>query len=129
MARRRLKTFAEGLSGGDRPACADHVKAFDSALQDDLNVSQALGVVHDAMKASVPVGAKKALLQMAERIFAVGLFEAEQALEPELQSLVGQREAAREAKNFALSDQLRLALEERGVLVEDTKQGQKWRRK
>jgi cysteinyl-tRNA synthetase len=129
VSRRRLKAFAAELDGSAGPACADHLKAFDEALQDDLNVPKALGVVHDCVSSDVPSSAKKALLQIAESIFAVGLFQAEEALAPELAAMIERRAQAKKNKEFALSDQLRKDLEARGILVEDGKQGQKWRRK
>ena len=128
-ARRRLKAFAETLNGADSPACAEHVSAFEEALYDDLNVPKALGVVHDCIASSVPPGGKKKLLQLAESIFAIGLFQTEEALASELQRLVDERALARKNKDFKRSDELRDALLAKGILVEDTKQGQKWRRK
>ncbi len=129
VSRRRLKAFAAELNGNDAPACADHVKAFEEALYDDLNVPKALGVVHECVASGVPAGAKKRLLQLADSILAIGLFQAEQALAPELQRLVDERAAARKSKDFKKSDELRDALLAQGILVEDTKAGQKWRRK
>jgi cysteinyl-tRNA synthetase len=129
VARRRLKTQAEALNGDSTPACADHLKAFDEALSDDLNVPKALGVVHECMASSVPAGAKKRLLEVAESIFRVGLFAKEEALSPDLQALLDARVAARASKDFKKSDELRDALLAKGILVEDGKGGQKWRRK
>jgi cysteinyl-tRNA synthetase len=128
-ARRRLKTFAESLNGSDAPACAEHVKAFEEALSDDLNVPKALGVVHDCIASDVPAGAKKKLLQLAESIFAIGIFDKEEALAPELQALIDQRAEAKKNKDFKAADELRAKLAAAGIVVEDSKGGQKWRRK
>ncbi len=128
-ARRRLKNAAESLEGPDKPACAEHVQALREALEDDLNVPQALGVVHEALKADVPPGSKRALLKLAENLFAVGLFERETAALPaDVQALLDRRAQARRSKDFQLSDSLRRDLAEKGWLVEDTKDVQKVRR-
>ena len=52
---------------------------------------------------------------------------AEAALEPELQALLDQRVAARAARDWAASDRLRDELLARGIAVEDTRDGQRWR--
>jgi cysteinyl-tRNA synthetase len=52
----------------------------------------------------------------------------EEGLSAELQALLDQRAASRTARDWAGSDRLRVELAERGVLVEDTRDGQRWRR-
>ena len=52
----------------------------------------------------------------------------EESLDLELQKLVEDRAAARTARDWAASDRLRTVLAERGILVEDTRDGQRWRR-
>jgi cysteinyl-tRNA synthetase len=62
-------------------------------------------------------------------VTALDLFKAEVAgeLAPELLALIGEREAARKAKDWKKSDELRKALSEKGVLIEDAPGGTKWR--
>jgi cysteinyl-tRNA synthetase len=131
-ARRRLKESAlELVATAAGPACADQLGAFDGALADDLNMPAALAAVWDGLKSGVPPAAKRALLEAAEDILVLGLFAREEAplLDSELQSLVDRRAEARRDKDFSLSDSLRRELDARGILIEDTQQGQKWRRK
>ena len=129
VSRRRLKAFVESLNGSSSPACADHLKAFEDALSDDLNIPKALGVVHECISSDVPPGAKKKLLELADGIFRLGLFQKDAAIAPELQALLDERAAARQSKDFKRTDELREVLSSKGILVEDTKAGQKWRRK
>ena len=130
-ARRRLREAAMALKDAPpAPACADHVKALRQALEDDLNAPAALAALWDGLRANdVPVGARLSLLRQAEGLFQLGVFAENGELPQDLIILLAQREQARNSKDFALSDQLRRKLEDAGILVEDTKQGQKWRRK
>ncbi|MBI4375528.1 MAG: cysteine--tRNA ligase [Elusimicrobia bacterium] len=131
-ARRRLRELALAFKKEPaKPACADDETAFRRALEDDLNVPGALASVWEGLRRQdIPAGAKAALLRMAEDLFRLGLFdEAEQALDGELERLLHEREQARRSKDFSRSDELRRELERRGLLVEDTAQGQRWRRK
>ncbi|MBI5240945.1 MAG: cysteine--tRNA ligase [Elusimicrobia bacterium] len=131
-ARRRLREAAAAVKGEAlKPACAEHQKAFRSAVEDDLNMPGALAAVWDCLRSSVPPGSKRAFLEGAEKVLALGLFkeEAQALLSPEEQDLLDRRAAARSAKDFKLADQLRKELEGRGIIIEDTKQGQRWRKK
>ncbi|NUN47956.1 MAG: cysteine--tRNA ligase [Candidatus Brocadiae bacterium] len=110
-------------------------KAFESAMDDDLNVSEALGAVftmiRDVNKAGPGPAAAAAALELFDRfdsVFNVGaappdVFTAEE------QALLDARVAARAAKNWAESDRLRGVLEAGGVLVEDRARGQRARRR
>ncbi len=120
------------------PAVLDTMRErFEAGLDDDLNVSEALAALFDgvrelnrridarslstadAARATDAVRALDAVLGIAG--------PAEAALEPELQALVDARAAARAARDWAESDRLRDELLARGVAVEDTRDGQRWR--
>jgi cysteinyl-tRNA synthetase len=131
-SRRRLRDAAAALQGGAaEPPCAEHQKAFRAAVEDDLNMPGALAAVWDCLHSDVSVGAKRAFLEQAEAVLALGLFRdgAPAALSAEEQALLDRRAAARAAKDFKSSDELRKELDRRGLVVEDGKQGQRWRRK
>ena len=53
----------------------------------------------------------------------------EEVLDSEIDELVRQRQEARKNKNFAESDRLRDKLNELGIIIEDTKEGLRWKRK
>ncbi len=112
--------------------------AFGAALDDDLNVSAALGALFDLVRdlnrrierrSLSTADAVRALdaLRDLDRVLAV-LPERERELDPELEALLQAREEARLAGDWAASDGLRDELATRGVAVEDTRDGQRWHR-
>ncbi|HNW43856.1 MAG TPA: cysteine--tRNA ligase [Elusimicrobiales bacterium] len=109
---------------------AAYFKDFTAALADDVNLPAALAVLWETLKdAAVPAGKRLAFAMAAEEVVALDLFKAEaaQALPAELAALIAEREAARKAKDFKRSDELRKALAGKGVLIEDVPGGTKWK--
>ncbi|ERL24617.1 cysteine--tRNA ligase [Jonquetella sp. BV3C21] len=114
---------------------------FEEAMDDDFNTAGALGAVFEVVKAvNTHLKSSGALsgkgLDDAEKFFrdieeVMGLLglSHETGGDAEIDALVEQRNAARKAKNFAESDRLRDELAARGIVLEDTPQGTKWKRK
>jgi cysteinyl-tRNA synthetase len=111
---------------------------FRAALDDDLNVSEALAALFDLVRElnrrldtrSLSTGDAArgaALIRDLDRVLAVAE-EAEEPLAEDLAALLEQRVAAREARDWAASDRLRDELAAQGIAVEDTRDGQRWRR-
>jgi len=145
----RLNDFRQRLSevqpeAGSTPPIARmaelSLKRFEDAMDDDLNTAEALAAVHDFVRetnSSIAAGAIKAddkatLLAAVDRFDSVfGIFgEAKkEMLDSEIQALIDERQTARKAKNFARSDEIRDQLTGMGILLEDTKDGMRWRRK
>jgi cysteinyl-tRNA synthetase len=121
------------------PALLDGTKtAFETALDDDLNISPALAALFDLIHelnrridarslSTADAGRAIAFIRDLDRVLGIAPV-AEAALEPDLQELLDERAAARAARDWSGSDRLRVALAARGVLVEDTRDGQRWRR-
>ncbi|MBI5622381.1 MAG: cysteine--tRNA ligase [Elusimicrobia bacterium] len=130
-SRRRLREASLELAKEPAAAAPEAFEnAFRESLGDDLNMPGALAGVWDCLRSDAPAGGKRAFLEKAETVLGLGLFQEERvALPPEAEGLLAGRAKARQDKDFALSDKLRKDLESLGILVEDTKQGQKWRRK
>jgi cysteinyl-tRNA synthetase len=112
--------------------------AFDDALADDLNISAALAAVFDLVRvlnkridarslSTADAGRATEWLRRVDTVLGV-LPEASDELEPELATLLDERVAARNARDWAASDRLRDELAARGISVEDTRDGQRWRR-
>ena len=120
---------------------ADRLGAgFEGALDDDLNVSEALGVLAVAMRdlnrlldegGVSPAGAVRArsVLERIDGVLGLGFLEARpETLDETAARLVAEREAARRAKNFARSDEIRRTLKDMGVILEDGPSGTRWRK-
>jgi cysteinyl-tRNA synthetase len=137
-----LQRAAERI--GDPPADASVPTAFANAMDDDLAVSAALGVVHDevrrgnnALAAGDDGGLAESLASVAAMTKVLGLWPGDfetasgGGLAPVVDALVpallATRQAARERKDFAESDRIRDALVAAGVAVEDTPDGPRWR--
>jgi cysteinyl-tRNA synthetase len=129
----------EGLDDASLPGLlADAREAFGAALDDDLNISEALAATFDLVRElnrrietrSISTGDAAralALLRDVDRVLGV-LPDPDEDLGPELRALLDQRAAARTARDWAASDRLRDELLARGIAVEDTRDGQRWRR-
>ncbi len=109
---------------------AEFLERFREAVNDDLNMPRAVALLWDATKA----GLGSRLLDLAnhfDRVLALDLSTGAARdeslgtaeLPPEVVSLLEERKAARQAKDWAKSDQLRDRLREMGFAVKDTKQG------
>jgi cysteinyl-tRNA synthetase len=112
--------------------------AFESALDHDLNVSGALGALFDLVRelnrridgrllSTADAVRAVACLRELDTVLAI-LPDPGDDLEPALRNLLDARAAARAARDWAASDRLRDDLLAGGVAVEDTRDGQRWRR-
>jgi len=113
-------------------------QGFEAALDDDLNVSKALASIFELVReanrriadrrlSTTDAGRILDLLRDLDRVLAV-LPEAEEALPEGAGALLEARVAARAARDWAAADRLRDELASLGVAVEDTRDGQRWRR-
>jgi cysteinyl-tRNA synthetase len=118
--------------------------AFIAALEDDLNTPMALAelfeLVRAANKAAEPAEKARIKAQLLDAGALLGLFtlspsewfaqdgEVGAPSAEEIETLLAARLAARQSKNWAESDRIRDELKARGVLIEDSKDGQRWRR-
>ena len=109
-------------------------------MNDDLNTSVALAAIFDLMREVnaaidhdiVLRDNQKNLLALLERFDTVlGVLgtDNEEMLEEEIVRLIDERNQARKSRNFARSDEIRDLLAARGILLEDTKEGVRWKRK
>jgi cysteinyl-tRNA synthetase len=112
--------------------------AFEAALDADLNISPALAALFELVRelnrridaralSTADAGRATEFIRDLDRVLGIAP-ALDESLDPELQKLVEDRAAARTARDWAASDRLRTVLAERGILVEDTRDGQRWRR-
>ena len=152
----RLKQ--EKFPAGNQPGVAERTKKaaddFDAGLSDDLNTAQALAAMYDFVReANIAmdkgefrqgyVAATEKFLADFDRVFAViedddaaklklaGVAASEGGPDDaEIDKLVAERQSARQRRDFAASDRIRKELADRGIILEDTKDGGvRWKRK
>ena len=114
--------------------------AFESALDDDLNTSGALGALFILIgECNVALASGELqednrteildLLKIVDERLAIVPPMEHSVLDQEIDELVRKYTEARKNRDFALSDKIRQELLERGIVVQDTREGTKWRRK
>ena len=111
--------------------------AFDQAMGNDLNTAMGITALYDVLKAPISDKDKLALIADFDQVLSLGLLAAAEKLrakapqqesDPEIDALVAARTEARKAKNWAEADRIRDELKARGIVIEDTKEGVKWKR-
>ena len=113
-------------------------KDFEKAMDNDLNISGALSAIFDFVKEintlmmENKIGKKNSeemmtLMKDFDKVLGV-LEEKEEKLSPEIKQLIDEREKARKEKNFARADRIRDELKEKGIILEDTKDGVRWKK-
>ena len=125
-----------GMTEAEEVAFAGYEKyraEFIAAMDDDLNTADAITAVFElvtAINTAIKDGASKAFAKasmetLMEFANVLGLLQAELDIpvDPEIQALVDERQAARKAKDFARADEIRDILKEKGVTLKDTPQG------
>ena len=113
---------------------------FEAAMDDNLNTSQALAALHNLVREvntalaneTVSSENRSAILEVIEKFDSVlNIFGSEETemLDAEIESLIEERQEARRNRNFARSDEIRDSLAGKGIVLEDTKDGVRWKRK
>ena len=111
---------------------------FDEAMDDDFNTADAIAAIFELVKfANTYAGEgrnKEFLEALKQKIVSLsdicGLIveKKEELLDADIESLIAERQEARKAKNFARADEIRKELLDKGILLEDTREGVKWKR-
>jgi cysteinyl-tRNA synthetase len=143
----RLDTakLADGVNDRIDEHAARALAGFRAAMDDDLNTAEALAAVFEFLRdtnTAIDAGefregnriGANALLEQFDAVFEVltpsSLTSAAEGMsEAEIEQLAAERTAAKKARNFARSDEIRAQLLAAGVIIEDTKDGVRWKRK
>ena len=141
--RARTQPAGDGTGAKADPRIEQCREAFDAAMDDDLNLPEAMGAVFTLIRAlnrelddgSLSVATSDALVALIDDVDDVlgvlPLVERErsaESLDADLIVLLAEREAARAERRWSDSDRLRDELRARGMVVEDTPAGQRWHR-
>ena len=111
---------------------------FESAMDDDFNTADAVAAVFDLVKyintntseESSAEYLKKLLERLTKLCDVLGLIvdKEEEMLAEDIEKMIEERQAARKAKDFAKADAIRDELLAKGIILEDTREGVKWKK-
>ena len=129
-----------GVNESLREAAQKALREFEAGMDDDLNTSVALAVVHNLSREvntalarkQVKADDQRELLEVIDRVDTVlNIFGQSQRemLDSEVQALIDERQEARRRRDFHRADEIRIELADRGIILEDTKDGVRWKRK
>ena len=114
------------------------VKEFEEAMEDDFNTADAVSAIFNLVKyanTNTDETSSKEFLEQLKGLIVkladvLGLIveKKEEMLDEEVESLIAERQEARKAKNFQRADEIRNELLEKGIILEDTREGVKWKR-
>lgn len=137
----RLKSIS-GTEGEVDKAVADEmdafVKKYEAAMDDDLNTADAISVIFELVKyanVNVTEESTKATVELVLNtvtklcdILGIITEKKKEILDSDIEALIEERQSARKAKNFARADEIRDQLSDMGIILEDTREGVKWKR-
>ena len=149
----RIKTAAtrldELVNAGNGDAMTDketenakeiqsYVDKFEAAMDDDLNTADAISAIFELVKfanttisddsTSVYAKALYDTLSKLCDILGIVIKEDKGMLDDEIERLISERQQARKDRNFARADEIRDLLTEKGIILEDTREGVRWKR-
>jgi cysteinyl-tRNA synthetase len=140
--RLRNEKLAPGANEALNARAASASAAFDEALDDDLNTAEALGAIFEYvrdMNTAMDAGEVQAdsipraldLLSRFDAVFDVLRPETKQSglSDAEIQGRIEERAQAKKMKQFGRADEIRQELADTGVIIEDTREGVRWKRK
>ena len=111
---------------------------FDQAMDDDFNTADAIAAIFELVKFANTCGdtehtkafweALKEKITTLSDVCGLIVEKKEELLDADVEALIEERQAARKAKNFARADEIRQQLLDMGIVLEDTREGVKWKR-
>ncbi len=131
----------ESMSGEEKKLAEEaegFVAQFDEAMDDDFNTADAISAIFELVKfanSNTKEARSKEFLQcLKDKIVTLsdicGLIveKKQEILDKDIEAMIEERQAARKARNFQRADEIRNELLEKGIVLEDTREGVKWKR-
>jgi len=116
----------------------EFVKQFENAMEDDVNTADAITAIFDLVKFSNTNAKNENSLAFLDALYdrivllssilGLKIERKKEILDSEIERLIEDRQKARKDKNFALADEIRDKLLSMGIILEDTREGVKWKR-
>ncbi len=137
-----MQSAAEGEESAAEKELEEQAKAFaakfEEAMEDDFNTADALAAIFELVKfvntntdgehTKAYLAALKKEITVLTDICGLIVEKSRELLPEDIEALIKERQDARKAKNFARADEIRKELLEKGIVLEDTREGVKWKR-
>ena len=137
-----LKAAKEGEMTAEekqnQAAVEELVQKFETAMDDDFNTADAISAIFEIVRLSnstISEASTKAYVSYVKEtmdklcdVLGIITEKKEEILDSEVEDLIAKRQQARKDKNFALADEIRGQLLDLGIILEDTREGVKWKR-
>ena len=120
----------------EEAAVAAYHEKFVEAVGNDVNTSMGITLLYDVLKAELNGATKRAVIEDFDQVLSLDLLKEEvqetadvdEELTAYVEGKIAERKAAKKEKNFALADAIRNELLEQGIMIEDTREGVKWKK-
>jgi cysteinyl-tRNA synthetase len=137
---KETKTYDFGVNSVLEDRVSKAIDEFKEAMDDDFNTAVALASIHDLVRdinsqlqthGLLDRDKELILATIAQFDSVLGLWgpESIEILDADIEKLIAERQEARRNRNFARSDEIRDLLAEQNIILEDTKDGVRWKRK
>ena len=111
---------------------------FNAAMDDDFNTADAISAIFEIVKLANSnaneASSKEVLKLLLDKIvvlsdiLGIEVVTKQELLDEEIENLIQERQDARKARNFNRADEIRNELLEKGIVLEDTREGVRWKR-
>ena len=111
---------------------------YEEAMDDDFNTADAISAIFELVKlanTTADASSTKAYVSFLKKnieklcdVLGIITEKKEEVLDSEIEEMIEARQQARKEKNFALADEIRGKLLDMGIVLEDTREGVKWKR-
>lgn len=116
----------------------EYAESFERAMDDDFNTADAIASIFELVKyinttadgtrSGEYLNSLYGRLQSLTDVLGIIIEKKEEMIDEEIEAMIEKRQAARKEKNFALADQIRDELLAKGIILEDTREGVKWKK-
>ena len=128
----------EGIDEDSERQAKELIAKYEAAMDDDFNTADAISAIFELVKLANTtadesgtrefVSYMKTMIEELCDVLGIITEKKEEVLDSEIEEMIEARQQARKDKNFALADEIRGKLLDMGIVLEDTREGVKWKR-